>query len=224
MDKTPDADCPHRRPRFLPLTALFSAPPGALPVPLPDGLLYYLPQFLAPDEASVLGAELTTSLDWQQHRLKLFGRERLTPRLCAWYGDADARYGYSGQALEPLPWTAPLAALRQRLEAALGCPLNSVLANLYRDGADSMGWHSDDEARLGPQPIIASLSLGATRRFMLRHRRRRDLQTLALALEHGTLLVMAGDMQRHWHHAVPKTRRPVGARINLTFRRVQTAW
>ncbi|WP_068803453.1 alpha-ketoglutarate-dependent dioxygenase AlkB family protein [Immundisolibacter cernigliae] len=189
-------------------------------MPLPDGLLYHLPQFLAPDAASVLLGQLTTSLDWQQHRLKLFGRECLTPRLCAWYGDADARYGYSGQTLEPLPWTAPLAALRQRLEAMLGLPLNGMLANLYRDGADSMGWHSDDEASLGPRPVIVSLSLGATRRFVLRHRRRRDLQTVALALEHGSLLVMAGDTQRHWQHAVPKTRRAVGVRINLTFRYV----
>jgi alkylated DNA repair dioxygenase AlkB len=189
-------------------------------VPLPDGLLYHLPQFLAPDQAGVLLGQLTCSPDWQQHRLKLFGRECLTPRLCAWYGDPGARYGYSGQALEPLPWTAPLAALRQRLEAMLGCPLNGVLANLYRDGADSMGWHSDDEASLGPQPVIVSLSLGATRRFVLRHRRRRDLQTVALALEHGSLLIMAGDMQRHWQHAVPKTRAAVGVRVNLTFRHV----
>jgi alkylated DNA repair dioxygenase AlkB len=122
-----------------------------------------------------------------------------------------------------VPWTTPLAALRQRLEVALGVTFNSVLANLYRDGADSMGWHSDDEASLGPQPVIASLSLGATRRFVLRHRRRRDLQTLTLSLEHGSLLVMAGETQRHWHHAVPKTRQPVGARINLTFRHVPSA-
>ena len=196
-------------------------PPGAQAVPLPDGLLYHLPQFLAPDDASALAAELALSLAWQQHRLKLFGRARLTPRLCAWYGDPHARYGYSGQALDPLPWTAPLAALRQRLEAALGFTFNSVLANLYRDGADSMGWHSDDEASLGPQPVIASLSLGATRRFVLRHRYRRELQTLSLPLEHGALLIMAADTQRHWRHAVPKTRQPVGARINLTFRYVQ---
>lgn len=198
-------------------------PPGARSVPLPDGLLYHLPQFLAPDEASVLLGQLTTSLEWQQHRLKLFGRECLTPRLCAWYGDADARYGYSGQALEPLPWTDALAALQARLETALGIAFNSVLANLYRDGADSMGWHSDDEVSLGPQPVIASLSLGATRRFLLRHRCRRDLKTLDLVLEHGSLLIMAADTQCHWRHAVPKTRQPVMPRINLTFRRVTGA-
>jgi alkylated DNA repair dioxygenase AlkB len=167
---------------------------------------------------------LVAGLAWEQHRLRLFGRERLTPRLCAWYGDAGARYGYSGQTLEPLPWTTPLADLRQRLQAAVGCAFNSVLANLYRDGADGMGWHSDDEASLGPQPVIASLSLGATRRFVLRHRCRRELQTLSLPLEHGALLVMAADTQRHWHHAVPKTRQPVGPRINLTFRHVRGAW
>lgn len=191
---------------------------------LPDVLLYHLPQFLPANEATDMLNALVAGLAWEQHRLWLFGRERLTPRLCAWYGDADARYGYSGQTLEPLPWTAPLATLRQRLETTLGCAFNSVLANLYRDGADSMGWHSDDEASLGPQPVIASLSLGATRRFVLRHRQRRDLKTLTLPLEHGTLLVMAGDTQRHWHHAVPRTRQPVGPRINLTFRHVKRAW
>lgn len=193
-------------------------------VSLPDGLLYQLPRFMTPHEASSLQAHLACTLDWQQHRLKLFGRECLTPRLCAWHGDPDARYGYSGQTLEPLPWNEPLAALRRRLETALDCAFNSVLANLYRDGADSMGWHSDDEASLGPQPTIASLSLGATRRFVLRHRYRRELQTRSLTLEHGALLVMAGDTQRHWHHAVPKTRQPVGPRINLTFRLVRSAW
>jgi len=197
---------------------------GAVPVPLPDGLLYHLPQFLPANEATDMLDALVAGLAWEQHRLRLFGRERLTPRLCAWYGDADARYGYSGQTLEPLPWTAPLADLRQRLQAAVGCAFNSVLANLYRDGADSMGWHSDDEASLGPQPVIASLSLGATRRFVLRHRCRRELQTLSLPLEHGALLVMAADTQHHWHHAVPKTRQPVGPRVNLTFRHVRGAW
>jgi alkylated DNA repair dioxygenase AlkB len=199
-------------------------PVGAVPVPLPDGLIYHLPRFLpTPDATAVLEA-LASGPGWEQHRLMLFGRERLTPRLCAWYGDPDARYAYSGKALEPLPWTAPLAALRERLEVALGVRFNSVLANLYRNGADSMGWHSDDEASLGPQPVIASLSLGATRRFMLRHRRRRDVPPMSLLLEHGSLLLMVGDTQRHWHHAVPKTRQPVGTRINLTFRHVRSEW
>ena len=192
-------------------------------MPLPDGLLYQLPRFMTPHEASSLQAHLACTLDWQQHRLKLFGRECLTPRLCAWHGDPDARYGYSGQTLEPLPWNDPLAALRRRLETALDCAFNSVLANLYRDGADSMGWHSDDERELGAEPLIASLSLGAPRRFLLRHRRQRELDTLQLELGHGSLLVMAGATQRCWRHSLPKTRRPVGPRVNLTFRRVLAA-
>ncbi len=177
-------------------------------------------RFLPADCADGFFNTLQSSLAWAQHRVRVFGREHPTPRLCAWYGDRQARYAYSGQALEPLPWTPALADIRARLEAALGIPFNSVLCNLYRDGADSMGWHSDDEASLGPRPVIASLSLGATRRFLLRHRRRRELGPVDLPVAHGDLLLMAGDTQRHWQHAVPKTRRPVGPRINLTFRRV----
>jgi alkylated DNA repair dioxygenase AlkB len=190
---------------------------------LPDGELHLLVQFLSGDDANALFEELLATLAWAPHCVRVFGREHPTPRLCAWYGDAGARYAYSGQMLEPLPWPPALARLRVRLEQALGLRFNSVLGNLYRDGADSMGWHSDDEASLGPRPAIASVSLGATRRFLLRHRRRRELGTIELALAHGDLLLMAGDTQRHWQHAVPKTRRPVGPRINLTFRCVADA-
>jgi alkylated DNA repair dioxygenase AlkB len=194
--------------------------PASAAVFLPDGELYRLTQFLTPDAASRLFHTLHATLAWTQHRVRVFGREHSTPRLCAWHGDPQARYAYSGQALEPLPWTPALADIRARLEVASGIPFNGVLCNLYRNGADSMGWHSDDEASLGPCPVIASLSLGATRRFVFRHRRRRELGTVDLQLAHGDLLLMAGDTQRHWQHAVPKTRRPVGPRINLTFRRV----
>ena len=186
-------------------------------VPLPDDELYLLPRFLAQTEATRLFDALSAGLAWAPHRVRLFGREHLTPRLCAWYGDPGARYAYSGQALEPLPWPPALAHLRAQLKTTLGHAFNSVLCNLYRNGADSMGWHSDDEASLGPRPVIVSLSLGATRRFALRHRARR-YRSVTLALGHGDLLVMAGDTQRHWQHAVPKTCQPVGPRINLTFR------
>ncbi len=195
-------------------------PPGAVAVPLPEGELYLLPRFVADSEAAYLLDALSTELAWTRHRVRLFGREHLTPRLCAWYGDPGARYAYSGQALEPLPWPPALARLRERLNTALGLAFNSVLCNLYRDGADSMGWHSDDEASLGPRPVIASLSLGATRRFALRHRARR-YRSVTLALGHGDLLIMSGGTQQHWQHAVPKTRLPVGSRMNLTFRAVR---
>jgi alkylated DNA repair dioxygenase AlkB len=218
LDAAPDAGGPHRRACLLPLSNQPTRPPDAALIPLPDGELTLLAGYLPVAEATALFNELRSSLAWKPHRVKLFGREHLTPRLCAWYGDAGIRYAYSGQALEALPWPPALARLRTRIEAACGHTFNSVLCNLYRDGTDSMGWHSDDEASLGSQPVIASLSLGSTRRFALRHRARRH-RSVTLALNHGDLLVMAGDTQQHWQHAVHKTRRPVAARINLTFRR-----
>ena len=162
---------------------------------------------------------------WRQHSLRLFGRRLRQPRLTAWHGDFGVRYAYSGLRLEALEWTPCMSRVRHAVEAELrraGWPdaaFNSVLMNYYRDGDDSMGWHSDDEPELGERPLIASLSLGAARRFALRHRHR-SLATRTLRLGHGALLVMAGDTQRHWRHCAPKTRRPVGPRLNLTFRRI----
>jgi alkylated DNA repair dioxygenase AlkB len=149
----------------------------------------------------------------------LFGRRVAAPRLEAWYGDPGARYAYSGLAHEPLPWTPLLLDLRERVVDAAGGAYNSVLANLYRDGNDSNGWHADDERELGPEPHIASLSFGAPRRFLMRHRRDPSLR-LELLLAPGSLLVMRGATQQCWKHAVPKTRAVTGARINLTYRLV----
>jgi alkylated DNA repair dioxygenase AlkB len=159
-------------------------------------------------------------VEWEQHRIRIRGREIASPRLSAWYGDPDAHYRYSGLSLEPRPWLPVILELKSRVEAACDEPFNSVLLNLYRDGSDSMGWHSDDEPELGERPLIASLSLGATRRFRLRHRRRKDLEPVAIDLEGGSLLIMEGDTQRFWKHQVPKTKRTVEPRINLTFRNI----
>lgn len=183
--------------------------------------MWYLPGWLETPCADAVLEELRTTLVWQAHALRLFGRTVLAPRRCAWHGDAGARYAYSGLALEPAPWTPTLAALRDALHGTVGARFDSVLANLYRDGHDRMGWHADDEAALGPAPVIASVSLGATRRFVLRHRTRRELPVSALALEHGSLLVMAGATQRCWKHALPAAARVVQSRINLTFRTVR---
>lgn len=191
---------------------------GGQRLPLADGELLWFPDFLDATTAECLFRRLSRELAWQQEYIHLFGRRVAQPRLSVWHGDADARYRYSGLELAPLPWTRSLAALRQRLNTRLDARLNSVLANLYRDGRDSMGWHSDDEAELGPEPVIASLSLGATRRFQLRHRYRDERGQLELTS--GSLLIMAGSTQQYWQHQVPKTRRPVGPRINLTFRRI----
>jgi alkylated DNA repair dioxygenase AlkB len=126
---------------------------------------------------------------------------------------------YSGTPHQPLPWTPALELVRERVLGLTGCAFNSVLLNLYRDGRDGMGWHSDDEPELGRDPVIASVSLGAPRRFCLRHRRRKD-QRLDVSLGPGSLLLMAGATQHHWVHAVPKTALPVGPRVNLTFRQI----
>jgi alkylated DNA repair dioxygenase AlkB len=161
----------------------------------------------------VLG-RLLEETAWGQHAITLFGRTVPTPRLTAWTG--EHAYRYSGIVNEPRPWSPTLQALRDRLVAELGAPFDSCLANLYRDGADSMGWHSDDEPELGPRPTIASVSLGARRRFLLRHRA--SGQRWSVELGEGDLLVMRDESQSDYRHAVPKTTRALGPRMNLTFR------
>jgi len=177
------------------------------------------PCWLSPAAADALFASVRRGIAWEVHRIRLFGRGIDSPRLSCWIGDPGCGYRYSGMRFEPRPWPAALLPVRERLERASGAEFNSVLANLYRDGRDSMGWHSDDEPELGPAPAIASISLGATRQFVLKHRREPD-RKLVLELGHGSLLLMSGATQRNYKHALPRTAKPVGERINLTFRRV----
>ena len=169
--------------------------------------------------AARLMERLLGEVPWEVHRIRMFGREVDSPRLSCWIGEAGAAYRYSGTPYQPRRWSPALAGLRDRLQEELGQPFNSVLANRYRDGRDAMGWHSDDEPELGPRPLIASLSLGATRRFLLKHRGDAAAR-VAVELEPGSLLLMGGGTQRSWKHALPRTTRPVGERINLTFRQV----
>jgi alkylated DNA repair dioxygenase AlkB len=194
--------------------------PCALPrLDLEDADVRLASDAFAAPEAWDLFRELREGIDWRQEEVLVFGRRHAVPRLVAWHGDPGARYTYSGTLHEPLPWTPALERIRHRVQAVADCEFNAVLLNLYRDGRDGMGWHADDEPELGPEPVIASVSLGAVRRFCLRHRRRRGLRA-DLALPHGSLLLMSGATQRNWVHAVPKTAVPVGERINLTFRRI----
>jgi alkylated DNA repair dioxygenase AlkB len=165
-------------------------------------------------------AELTTQTPWQQPLVQIYGQQLPVPRLVAWYGDSEARYRYSGLTHQPLPWTPLLAKIRTQVAAAVGQPLNGVLINYYRDGQDSMGWHSDDEAELGTNPLIASLNLGGTRRFDLRRKGQGRIEH-SLLLQHGSLLVMRGPTQHHWQHQVAKTRSPCAPRLNLTFRLIK---
>jgi alkylated DNA repair dioxygenase AlkB len=189
-------------------------------LPLSGALLRLAPDYLAAHHADALLHELTIAIAWEQHRVRLFGRTLPAPRLSCWIGDPGAAYTYSRVRFTPRPWPSALQALRARLQHDCGTRFNSVLANLYRDGRDAMGWHSDDEPELGPAPLIASLSLGATRRFVLRARGAATPR-LELALTHGSLLLMGGECQRRYRHAVPRTRAMVAPRINLTFRWVQ---
>ena len=191
-----------------------------IPTPLEDGELLYTPDFLDSVDADQLLRQLLDGIEWEQHQVTIFGRQLPAPRLSAWYGDPDARYTYSGLSLIPRPWTEPLSTLKTRIEAVADDAFNSVLLNQYRDGQDSMGWHSDNEPELGPAPTIASLSLGGERHFLLRHKKRQELDLIELPLSHGSLLIMRGPTQAHWKHQVPKTRRPVAPRLNLTFRRI----
>jgi alkylated DNA repair dioxygenase AlkB len=178
------------------------------------GVFSYDPAFLPPPEADTLFAHLRDSVPWKQE-----GRPpRMFPRLTAWYANPGLTYTYSGMTHHAVSWTPELLDIKQRAEAAAGTTWNSLLLNFYRDGRDSIGFHSDDEPELGTNPIIGSISLGAERRFVLKHPA--SGETLEFNLPHGSLLVMGGTSQHHWRHGVPKTRKPVGPRINLTFRRI----
>jgi alkylated DNA repair dioxygenase AlkB len=194
-------------------------PTEPLRLDLPDADVRLWSQAFAPAEADELLAVLRTNISWQQEDILMFGTPRRVPRLVAWHGDPGTAYTYSGTTHEPLPWTAALQRIRDRVQDLTRHSFNSVLLNRYRDGRDGMGWHADDERELGRDPAIASVSLGATRRFKLRHRRRRDA-VATIDLTHGDLLLMAGATQHAYVHAVPKTTRPVAERINLTLRLV----
>jgi alkylated DNA repair dioxygenase AlkB len=193
---------------------LFSAEAGLQRIPIEDGELALLPQLPLPISNAEVFERLLRETAWRHETIVVYGKRHLQPRLTAWHGEAS--YTYSGLRLAPLPMTPLLAQLRTAVEAATGHRYNSVLLNYYRDGADSMGMHSDDEPELGPQPAIASLSYGATRSFVLRHKTTK--RTLKFDLLEGNLLLMAGALQRHWLHGINKTAKPTGPRLNLTFR------
>ncbi len=184
-----------------------------------DGELYLIKQFYPSAEADCLMTQLLAELAWQEEQIFIFGRWVKVPRLMCWYGDENAHYQYSHVLHRPLPWTHGLRTIQQTIQGVSGYTFNSVLGNLYRDGNDSMGCHADNEPELGKNPTIASLSLGDSRTLKFKHLRSKT--ALSLLLEHGDLLIMAGTLQHHWQHHLPKTRRPKSARINLTFRKIQ---
>lgn len=184
-----------------------------------DGEAYTLPKFYATMAADDIYQTLLHEVNWQTERLFIYGGWHQVPRLIAWYGDPGATYRYSRQLHQPLPWITCLEELRDDLQHNFGVRFNSVLANLYRDGNDSMGCHADDEPELGQEPNIASLSFGATRTFRFKHKN--STENIDLELGHGDLLWMRGKTQQCWMHELPKRRRVLNARINLTFRLVE---
>lgn len=188
-------------------------------LPLLDGEVLFYPTFLADQEAVRCYNILLRDTPWRQDQLNFGGKSVPIPRLQAWYGEKNSRYGYSGLALSPLPWTPLLTELKERIETISDSAFNSVLVNNYRNGRDSVSWHSDDEKELGNNPVIASLSLGATRRFDLKHRHKKG-QKFTCALTNGSLLVMGAGIQSNWQHQVPKQPAILEGRINLTFREV----
>jgi alkylated DNA repair dioxygenase AlkB len=177
------------------------------------------PRFFEEREADRYLAELLARVSWEQGKIVLFGREILEPRLTAWIGDLD--YTYSGRTLRARPWPPILGELRAKVESAAEQSFNSVFLNRYRSGRDSMGYHSDAEPELGENPVIASLSFGASRRFVLKPKRQaKSGRAFELSLGHGSLLVMGGSCQHTFRHAVPKQLAVGDERLNLTFRRI----
>lgn len=181
--------------------------------------LELVPGYLEPQAADALFDALSSLPGWRQDNITLYGKTHPLPRLHRWFADSNEPYRWSGIAMIPEPFPGSVLAVRRQLERECGVVFNTALGNLYRSGKDSVSWHSDDEPELGPDPVIASLSLGATRRFLMRKKNdQRIVRTYELT--HGSVLWMRGSTQAVWEHSIPKTSRTVGARINLTFRAI----
>lgn len=189
---------------------------------LPDADLEYFPNLFHENQATRLLDALVNSVEWVQNTIRFYGKESLVPRLEAWYGDAGKSYAYSGIRMDPKPWIKELLEIKKAIEPLASTRFNSVLINYYRDGRDRVAWHSDDEKELGPNPVIGSVSLGAERKFKLRHKDHKQNGNYGeVILSHGSLLIMKGETQRFWKHEIPRTARPIGKRINLTFRVIE---
>ena len=186
---------------------------------LPDSEIRYVPNFLPVSLANTYFDDLFHHIPWRQDPITVFGKTHLQPRLTSLHAHTLDSYSYSGIVMTPQPMTQTLQCIENRIYQLCDESFTTVLLNLYRDGKDSNGWHADDEAELGKNPVIASLSLGAPRFFHLRHNQD-PKQRYKLLLEHGSLLLMGGETQHHWKHQVAKTAKKVGPRINLTFRKI----
>ncbi|MFN4198090.1 MAG: alpha-ketoglutarate-dependent dioxygenase AlkB family protein [Flavobacterium sp.] len=183
----------------------------------PDAEITYHKDFLQSIEADILFHQLMNETPWRQDPITVFGKSYPQPRLTALYGNQNLSYGYSGIRMQPLPWTKTLLEIKTKIENLTPVKFTTVLLNLYRDGQDSNGWHADNEKELGINPYIASLSLGQSRDFHLKHNTMKE-ERIKIELHHGSLLLMGGTTQHFWKHQIAKTAKPIGPRINLTFR------
>ena len=187
---------------------------------LPDAEIIYYPQLFDKEQADNIYTELLKEIAWQQDNITVYGKTHPQPRLTALYGNDGKPYSYSNITMQPKPWNSLLQKIKYYIEASTECQFTTVLLNQYRDGKDSNGWHADNEKELGTNPIIASLSLGAERVFQLKHNTISEAKK-NIILEHGSLLLMKGSTQHFWKHQIPKTTKPIGNRINLTFRSIK---
>ena len=169
-------------------------------------------------DSNELLKKLISDLPWESMAIKMFGKDITIPRLQCWVGDKGCDYKYSGKKLNRQDWTTDLIMIREKIYKELNIDFNSVLVNYYRDGKDSMGWHSDNERELGPNPTIASISLGSERDLVFRNRINKEV--LPIPQTHGCLILIDGKTQKNWQHAIKKTRKVIGPRINLTFRNI----
>ncbi len=199
------------------MITLFDSAPQLIQFQVPDADILYYPAFYNLAAANEIYQKLVQDIPWQQDDIRVFGKVYPQPRLTALYGNEGRSYSYSNITMLPHPWNLLLQKLKNQVEAVADTVFTTVLLNQYRDGKDSNGWHADNEKELGHNPVIASLSFGATRNFQMKHNHLKD-QKLNLLLEHGSLLIMKGTTQHFWKHQIPKTAKPVQPRINLTFR------
>ncbi len=197
------------------MNLLFQSEPITLH--LPDAEIIYYPQFFDKKVADTIFNQLKNEIPWQQDNIQVFGKTHPQPRLTALLGNEGKPYSYSNIKMQPHPWNLLLQKIKTNVESITDFNFTTVLLNQYRDGKDSNGWHADNEKELGINPIIASVSFGAERVFQLKHNSIKD-QKKSILLEHGSLLIMKGTTQHFWKHQIPKTSKPIGSRINLTFR------
>jgi len=197
---------------------LFDNEQNIIKFDLPDADVVLYENYFNQTESNELFEKLKNNIEWRQDKMKIYGNEINLPRLTAWYGENDKNYSFSGISLNPKNWTSELLQIKQRIEKIVNTNFNSVLLNFYRDGKDSISWHTDAEKELGKNPIIASVTFGETRQFQLKHKNNKDLKTVSIPLNNGSLLIMQGSTQHFWLHQIPKTDKQLKPRINLTFR------